>query len=60
MFRLSWRDYANHGWLQLAPGNGGVRNDPDYIYVDDGKINLKIEEKDLARRRVGIVYVCDR
>ena len=50
-------DYANHGWLQLAPGNGEIRNDPDYIYVDDGKINLKIEENGSSSRREGIVYV---
>ena len=50
-------DYANHSWLQLAPGNGEIRNDPDYIYVDDGKINLKIEENRLSSRREGIVYV---
>lgn len=50
-------DYANHSWLQLAPGNGEIRNDPDYIYVDDGKINLKIEENGSSSRREGIVYV---
>jgi len=50
-------DYANHSWLQLAPGNGEIRNDPDYIYVDDGKINLKIEENGSSSSREGIVYV---
>ena len=49
-------DYASHTWLKLSPGEGGVRNDPDYIYVDDGKINLNVERNG-SGKRVGVVYV---
>ena len=49
-------DYENHSWLKLAPGEGGVRNDPDYIYVDNGKIDLNVE-RNTGGRREGIVYV---
>ncbi len=49
-------DYERHNWLKLTPGEGGVRNDPDYIYVDNGKINLNVE-RNTSGRREGIVYV---
>lgn len=49
-------DYEHHNWLKLSPGEGGVRNDPDYIYVDDGKINLNVE-RNASGKRAGIVYV---
>ena len=52
-------DYSNHTWLQLAPGDGIVRNDPDYIYVDDGLITLKIA-RGIGVVRNGTVYVSAR
>lgn len=52
-------DYDNHKWLQLAPGDGIVRNDPDFIYVDDGKITLKVE-RGIGSVRDGTIYVSAR
>lgn len=52
----SVEDYNNHSWLQLAPGDGIVRNDPDYIYVDDGLITLKVGTGSGSIRN-GTVYV---
>lgn len=52
-------DYSNHTWLQLAPGDGIVRNDPDYIYVDDGLITLKVA-RGIGVVRTGTVYVSAR
>lgn len=52
-------DYNNHKWLQLAPGDGIVRNDPDFIYVDDGKITLKVE-RGIGSVRDGTIYVSAR
>ena len=52
----SVEDYSNHSWLQLAPGDGIVRNDPDHIYVDDGLITLKVGTGSGSIRN-GTVYV---
>ena len=49
-------DYVNHSWLKLGPEEGEVRNDPDYIYVDNGKIKLYVE-KNTSGNREGVVYV---
>ena len=49
-------DYVNHSWLKLVPEEGEVRNDPDYIYVDNGKIKLYVE-KNTSGNREGVVYV---
>lgn len=49
-------DYVNHQWLQLAPGDGIVRGDPDYIFVDDGKITLTVGRNNSGVRS-GTVYV---
>ena len=49
-------DYVNHSWLNLGPEEGEVRNDPDYIYVDNGKIKLYVE-KNTSGNREGVVYV---
>ena len=49
-------DYVNHSWLKLGPEEGEVRNDPDYIYVDNGKIKLYVE-KNTSGHREGVVYV---
>ena len=49
-------DYVNHSWLKLGPEEGEVRNDPDYIYVDNGKIKLYVE-KNTSGKREGVVYV---
>lgn len=49
-------DYVNHCWLKLGPEEGEVRNDPDYIYVDNGKIKLYVE-KNTSGNREGVVYV---
>ena len=49
-------DYVNHSWLKLGPEEGEVRNDPDYIYVDNGKIKLYVE-KNTSGNREGGVYV---
>ena len=49
-------DYVNHSWLKLGPEEGEVRNDPDYIYVDNGKIKLYVE-KNKSGNREGVVYV---
>ena len=46
----------NHSWLKLGPEEGEVRNDPDYIYVDNGKIKLYVE-KNSSGNREGVVYV---
>ena len=48
-------DYVNHSWLKLGPEEGEVRNDPDYIYVDNGKIKLYVE-KNTSGNREGVVY----
>ncbi len=50
------QDYVNHSWLKLGPEEGEVRNDPDYIYVDNGKIKLYVE-KNTSGNREGVVYV---
>ena len=47
-------DYVNHSWLKLGPEE--VRNDPDYIYVDNGKIKLYVEQNTSGNRE-GVVYV---
>ena len=52
-------DYVNHSWLKLGPEEGEVRNDPDYIYVDNGKIKLYVEKKTSGNRE-GVVYVSVR
>ena len=52
-------DYNNHKWLQLAPGDGIVRNDPDFIYVDDGKITLNVG-RGSSSVRSGTIYVSAR
>ena len=49
-------DYVNHSWLKLGPEEGEVRNDPDYIYVDNGKIKLYVEQNTSGNRE-GVVYV---
>ena len=49
-------DYVNHSWLKLGPEEGEGRNDPDYIYVDNGKIKLYVE-KNTSGNREGVVYV---
>ena len=49
-------DYVNHSWLKLGPEEGEVRNDPDYIYVDNGQIKLYVE-KNTSGNREGVVYV---
>ena len=49
-------DYVNHSWLKLGPEEGEVRNDSDYIYVDNGKIKLYVE-KNTSGNREGVVYV---
>ena len=49
-------DYVNHTWLKLGPEEGEVRNDPDYIYVDNGKIKLYVEQNTSGNRE-GVVYV---
>ena len=49
-------EYVNHSWLKLGPEEGEVRNDPDYIYVDNGKIKLYVE-KNTSGNREGVVYV---
>ena len=49
-------DYVNHSWLKLGPEEGEVRNDPDYIYVDNGKIKLYVE-KNTSGNKEGVVYV---
>lgn len=49
-------DYVNHSWLKLGPEEGEVRNDPDYIYVDNGKIKLYVE-KNTSGNRERVVYV---
>ena len=49
-------DYVNHSWLKLGPEEGEVRNDPEYIYVDNGKIKLYVE-KNTSGNREGVVYV---
>ena len=43
-------DYVNHSWLKLGPEEGEVRNDPDYIYVDNGKIKLYVEKNTSGNR----------
>ena len=52
-------DYNNHKWLQLAPGDGIVRNDPDFIYVDDGKITLNVG-RGSSSVMSGTIYVSAR
>ena len=49
-------DYVNHSLLKLGPEEGEVRNDPDYIYVDNGKIKLYVEQNTSGNRE-GVVYV---
>lgn len=48
-------DYVNHSWLKLGPEEGEVRNDPDYIYVDNGKIKLYVEQNTSGNREGGRV-----
>ena len=42
------------GWLQLAPSGEYIRNDPYHIYVDNGKIDLRVAN---GTNRTGYVYV---
>lgn len=48
-------DASTHTWLKLLPVNVTTVNDPGYIYVDNGLINLSVGSSTVQRD--GVVYV---
>ena len=48
-------DASTHTWLKLLPVNVTSVNDPGYIYVDNGLINLSVGSSTVQRD--GVVYV---
>ena len=58
-------NYTTHKWLELASVNDDdevvVRNDPDFIYVDNGKIALQVKAgSNSTVPRSGNVYISAR